>query len=54
MQMLKSFDHILTLEFAMRPQRQNDPEVINLYKVVCRVLQFFMDLSLTSLCMIDL
>lgn len=40
MQMLKSFDHILTLEFAMRPQRQNDPEVINLYKVVCCVLQF--------------
>ncbi|KAJ9108954.1 hypothetical protein QFC21_000276 [Naganishia friedmannii] len=33
MQMLKSFDHFLTLEFAMRPQRQNESDVINLYKV---------------------
>jgi hypothetical protein len=37
MQMLKSFDHFLTLEFAMRPQRQNESDVINLYKVVCSV-----------------
>jgi hypothetical protein len=34
MQMLKSFDHILTLEFAMRPEKQNNSDVINLYKVV--------------------
>lgn len=37
MQMLKSFDHILTLEFAMRPEKQNDPDVINLYKVVSTI-----------------